>query len=199
VNKLKINGTHVTYCVVEFGSKEALYLQNIMEKELINYDEIFFKLKAFKKLGYKTLEELPIISQVSGFIPDRKDVFQYQIDDKTIFKSPMNTLENKYFPNNLWDEKTINPIITSVGVDFIKRRTCKYFLLNIIKKGTFKTILPSDFQLLDLLIIHQNCYFKRFNKKTEHLIQFKLGDRNLQFTLGTHSDITKSISVIKGN
>ena len=59
-------------------------------------------------------------------------------------------------------------------------------------------MLPCDFQILDLLIIHQNCYFKRFNKKTEHLLQFKLDedDSNLELTLGTNSEITKSISVI---
>ena len=198
MKELNLRGTYLSYSIVELNQADTLFLQNIMEKDLITYNKIFFELKAYKKLGYKTLEELPIISQVSGFIPDRNDVFQYKIDDKTIIKTPMHSLMNRYFPDTLWNEKTINPIITSVGVDFIKRRTCKYFLLKIIKKGTFKTVLPSNFQLLDLLIIHQNCYFKRFNKKTEHLIQFKLDedDSNLELTLGTNSEITKSISVI---
>jgi hypothetical protein len=197
MTKLQIEGTMLSYSIIELNAEETLYLQNIMEKDLITYDKIFFELRAYKKLGYKTLEALPIISHVSGFIPDIKDVFQYKKGDKTIIKSPMNRLENKYFPINIWNDKTINSIINSVAIDFIKRRSCKYFLLKIEEKGTFKTMLPCDFQILDLLIIHQNCYFNRFNKKTEQLIQFKIDDSNLVLALGKKSEITKSISVIK--
>jgi hypothetical protein len=100
---IKIKGIHLTYCIVEFDKQAALYLQNIMEKELINYDEIFFKRKAFKKLGYKTLEELPIVAEISGFSSKTPNslkfpvgVFTYFKNNKKVIVSIVDRLEERY-------------------------------------------------------------------------------------------------------
>lgn len=167
MNKFKIIGTHLTYCIVEFDTQEALYLQNIMEKELITYDEIFFKLKAFKKLGYKTLEELPIVAKISGFSSKTPNslqfpvgVFTYFKNNKKVFVSTVDRLEERYHSGLYKEYCEIKSAITSNEFSFRKKKACKYFFLKKIQKGTFTLAFKDDIDLNQLLFEHKVHHFK---------------------------------------
>lgn len=67
MTKLQIDGKHVSYSIIELNEVDALYLQNIMESALVNYDKIFFERKDFKKLGFSAIEEIPVVSKINGF------------------------------------------------------------------------------------------------------------------------------------
>ena len=45
MTKLQISGTYLSYSIIELNQADALYLQNIMESELVTYDKIFFERK----------------------------------------------------------------------------------------------------------------------------------------------------------
>ena len=204
MNKLKINGTHVTYCVVEFGSKEALCLQNIMEKELITYDEIFFKRKAFKKLGYKTLEELPIVSKISGFSSRTPNTLQYPTgvftyfkNNKKVFVSTVDRLEERYHSGLYKEYCEIKSAITSNEFSFRKKKACKYFFLKIVQSGTFSFSVKDTFQLNQLLFKHSLNHFKRFYHPQVKLLEIQMDDSNLPFSVGKKSEVVKSICVVK--
>ena len=68
MNKIQIKGTFLSYSIVELDAKESLFLQNIMEQELINYNSIFFDLKAFKKLAHEAEKVKKEIKEVSRLI-----------------------------------------------------------------------------------------------------------------------------------
>ena len=204
MNKLKINGIHITYCIVEFDKQEALYLQNIMEKELITYDEIFFKLKAFKKLGYKTIEELPIVAKISGFSSKTPNslqfpvgVFTYFKNNKKVFVSTVDRLEERYHSGLYKEYCEIKSAITANEFSFRKKKACKYFFLKIEQSGTFSFIVKDTFQLNQLLFKHSLNHFKRFYHPQVKLLEIQIDDSIMVFSVGKKSEVVKSIFVIK--
>ena len=169
MTKIQIEGTMLSYSIIELNAEEPLYLQNIMEKELITYDEIFFKLKAFKKLGYKTLEELPIVAKISGFSSKTPNslqfpvgVFTYFKNNKKVFVSTVDRLEERYHSGLYKEYCEIKSAITSNEFSFRKKKACKYFFLKIEQSGTFSFSVKDTFQLNQLLFKHSLNHFKRF-------------------------------------
>jgi len=204
MNKLKIKGTHLTYCIVEFDTKEALYLQNIMESELITYDEIFFKLKAFKKLGFKSLEELPIVAKISGFSSKSQQTLQFPVgvltyskNKKKVFVSTVDRLEERYHLGLYKEFSYVKSAVIYNEFSFKKKRDCKYFFLKIEQSGTFSFIVKDAFQFNQLLFKHSLNHFKRFYHPQVKLLEIQMDDSNLPFSVGKKSEVVKSICTLK--
>ena len=101
MNKLIISGSYHSYSIIELNQADALYLQNIMEIELVNYDRIFFERKDFKQLGFKSIEELPVVSKINGFLSSfhslqHPDTFTFFKNKKKAFVCAVDRLEAKY-------------------------------------------------------------------------------------------------------
>ena len=47
MKELNLRGTYLSYSIVELNQADTLFLQNIMEKDLITYNKLFFELKAW--------------------------------------------------------------------------------------------------------------------------------------------------------
>ncbi len=188
--KLIVTGSIHTYSVIELHKSDALFLQNIMESERVTYDKIFFERKDFKKLGFKSLEELPVISQINGFLSSfhslqHPDIFTFYRNKKKVFVSAVDRLESKYH-SGLYKEycnviSTINPN----EISFRKKKGCKYFLLKKHQFGTFTLALKDDFDLNQLLFEHKvhHFNFKGFYEKPIQLLEVYLDDSKLGFKL----------------
>ncbi len=68
MNEFKINSTLVSFIIIELKESEALFLKEIMESKLVSYSKIFFELKSYKKLCYKSLDDLSVKLSISGFL-----------------------------------------------------------------------------------------------------------------------------------
>jgi hypothetical protein len=192
MTKLQIEGTMLSYSIIELNAEEPLYLQNIMEKELITYDEIFFKLKAFKKLGYKTIEELPIVAKISGFSSKTPNTLQYPIgvftyfkNNKKVFVSTVDRLEERYHSGLYKEYCEIKSAITANEFSFRKKKACKYFFLKKIQKGTFTLALKDDIYLNQLLFEHKVHHFKLkgFYQEPIQLLEVYSDDSMMLFKL----------------
>ena len=204
MNKLKITGTHESYRIIEFNEVEALYLENIMEKDLIAYSKIFFELKAYKKFGYKTLEELPVVGQISCFLshPSRlaqypTGEFTYVKNNKKVFVSAVERLEAKYHSALFKEFCDIKSTIRGDEVSFKKKKGHKYFFLKKVQSGTFSVDVKDTFQLNQLLFKHCVHHFKRVYFQPVQLLEIQMYDSILEFTLEKKSEIKMIIQVIK--
>jgi hypothetical protein len=203
MNKLKITGTHESYRILEFNEVEALYLEKLLEINFMTYDKIFFELKAYKKLGYKTLEDLPIVAQISGFQSkhprtpsnpvDYYSYFHEQYpagefthikNNKKVFVSAVDRLEAKYHSALFKEFCDIKSTIRGDEVSFKKKRTCKYFFLKKIQSGTFSVAVKDTFQLNQLLFKHCVYHFKKVYHQPVQLLEIQRDDSKLEFTVG---------------
>jgi hypothetical protein len=200
IENISIKGTHESFIIIELNTDEHLYLQNIMEKELITYDEIFFKRKAFKKLGYKTLEELPIVAKISGFSSKTPNTLQYPTgvftyfkNNKKVFVSTVDRLEERYHSGLYKEYCEIKSAITSNEFSFRKKKACKYFFLNIVQSGTFSFSVKDTFQLNQLLFKHSLNHFKTFYHPQVKLLEIQMDDSKLDFTITAKNQLTQNI------
>jgi hypothetical protein len=135
MTKLIIDGTYLFYSILELKNEDALFLQSIMEKELVTYDQIFFERKDFKKLGFKKLEDISVVAHFSGFqsnsIMSMKPVGVMTIyhDKKKVFASTLDRLETKYHLGLYKELCDVYSSIRSEELKFKKRRGYKYFFL----------------------------------------------------------------------
>ena len=157
--KLNVTGTYLSYSIIELNEVDALFLQNIMESELVNYDKIFFERKDFKKLGFRAIEEIPVVSKINGFLSSfhslqHPDTFTFFKNKKKVFVCAVDRLEAKYHSGLYKEFCNVKSSINPNDFSFRRKKGCKYFLLKKQQFGTF-TLAPKDDIGLNQLLIDQ--------------------------------------------
>jgi hypothetical protein len=204
MTKLQIDGKHVSYSIIELNQTDALYLQNIMESELVNYDKIFFERKDFKKLGFKSIEELTMKSQINGFLSSfhslqYPDVFTFFKNKKKVFVCAVDRLETKYHSGLYKEYCNVKSSINPHDFSFRRKKDCKYFLWKKQQIGTFTFSLKDDIDLNQLLFEHKvhHFKFKGFYYNPVQLLEIHLNDSKLNFSVGKKSEEKQTIVVLK--
>jgi hypothetical protein len=160
MTKLQIEGKHISYSILELKKEDALYLQSIMENELVTYDKIFFERKDFKKLGYKKLENIPIVAHFSGFVADPpkfitpSGAFMLFRNKRKVFVSPLDRLEERYHIGLYKEFSEFKSTIGTYELSFRKRRAYKYFFLKEEQFGKFTSELSENIALNQFLFQH---------------------------------------------
>jgi hypothetical protein len=190
LNKLSISGTYLSYSIIEINQADALYLQNIMESELVTYDKIFFERKDFKQLGFKSIEELPVVSKINGFLSSfhslqHPDTFTFCKNKKKVFVCAVDRLEAKYHSGLYKEYCNVKSSINPNDFSFRRKKGCKYFLLKKQQFGTFTLALKDDIDLNQFLFEHKvhHLNFKGFYEKPIQLLEVFLDDSKLLFKL----------------
>jgi hypothetical protein len=190
LNKLSISGTYLSYSIIELNQADALYLQNIMESELVTYDKIFFERKDFKQLGFKSIEELPVVSKINGFLSSfhslqHPDTFTFCKNKKKVFVCAVDRLEAKYHSGLYKEYCNVKSSINPNDFSFRRKKGCKYFLLKKQQFGTFTLALKDDIDLNQFLFEHKvhHLNFKGFYEKPIQLLEVFLDDSKLLFKL----------------
>jgi hypothetical protein len=204
MSKFKIIGTHLSFCVIEFNNPNASYLQNIMENELINYDKIFFERRAYKKLGYKSLEDLPIIKEISGFSLRTENTLGEEIDalftffnnKKKVFSSTLARLEANHHTSLFKEYCDVKSSITPLDFSFRKKKGCKYFLLKKKQVGTFRFESDERINLNQLFHKHSVYHFSKKHYQPLHLLEIFMDDSRLFFN-GKKAKTLMSISTLR--
>jgi hypothetical protein len=178
---VKITGSYQSFSILEFTKTQGAFLQDLMQREKKNFNKVFFEQHIYKKTGAKTLKELPKIQHVTGFKTDCLSTIEHKRHRKLCLKMPLKMLHEKYMPLNMFNNKTINSSIKSVTVNYRRKRECDYFLLKVNKTGVFNFAMPSEFDFLDLEIIHQNCFFKNIDNPIEQLLNFSVNSNVVDF------------------
>jgi hypothetical protein len=203
MTKLQIKGAFQSYSIIELNQAYALYLQNIMEGELITYDKIFFERKDFKKLGFSSLEELPVVSQINGFLSSfhslqHPDNFTFCRNKKKVFVCALERLETKYHSGLYKELCYVKSSINPLDFSFRRKKDCKYFLLKKVQKGTFTFAFKDDIHLNQILFEHKvhHFKFKGFHQSPIQLLELYIVDSKLIFKLKNKSVDKISISTI---
>ncbi|MBP5994365.1 MAG: hypothetical protein KA736_01580 [Crocinitomicaceae bacterium] len=203
MTKLQIEGTHYSYSILEFKKEDALFLQSIMEKELVSYDKIFFERRDFKRLGFKKLEDLPVVAHFSGFLsePPRflkpSGVFTLFQNRKKVFISPTDRLEERYHTGLYKEFCELKSTIRSNDLNYRKRRGCKYFFLKKEQSGTFIARFKEVVPLNQLLFQQSNLFKVNLYFHPTKLVNVMVGDSKLDFALGKKLDLKQCIQVLK--
>lgn len=203
MNKLSVSGSYFTYSIIELNQADALYLQNIMESELVNYDKIFFERKDFKQLGFSSLEELPVVSRINGFLSSfhslqHPDTFTFCKNNKKVFVSAVDRLEAKYHSGLYKEYCNVKSSINPNDFSFRRKKGCKYFLLKKQQFGTFTLVLKVDVDLNQLLFEHKvhHFKFKGFYYNPVQLLEIHLDDSKLVFSVEKKTELEKRITTI---
>jgi hypothetical protein len=203
MTKLQISGNYLSYSIIELNQADALYLQNIMESELVNYDKIFFERKDFKQLGFRAIEELPVVSKVNGFLSSfhslqYPDIFTFCKNKKKVFVSAVDRLEAKYHSGLYREFCEVKSTINPHGFSFRRKKGCKYFLLKKQQIGTFTLALKDDIDLTQLLFEHKvhHFKFKGFYQEPIQLLEVYLDDSKLGFSVEKKTELEKRITTI---
>ena len=201
--KLNVTGTYLSYSIIELNEVDALFLQNIMESELVNYDKIFFERKDFKKLGFRAIEELPVVSKINGFLSSfhslqHPDTFTFCKNKKKVFVCAVDRLEAKYHSGLYKELCNVKSSINPHDFKFRRKNGCKYFLLKKQQFGTFTLALKDDIDLNQLLFEHKvhHFKFKGFYQEPIQLLEVYLDDSKLNFKLKNKSSDKISICTI---
>ena len=204
MTKLQVEGNHVSYSIIELNQADAAYLQNIMESEFVNYDKIFFERKDFKKLGFRAIEEIPVVSQINGFLSSfhslqHPDTFTFFKNKKKAFVCAVDRLEDKYHSGLYQKFCNVKSSINPNDFSFRRKKGCKYFLLKKQQSGTFTLALKDDIDLNQLLFEHKvhHFKFKGFYQEPIQLLEVYLDDSKLGFSVGKKSEEKQTIVVLK--
>ena len=202
MTKLNIKGTYQSHSIIELKQDDALFLQKIMESEHVNYYKIFFERKDFKKLGFSTIEELPVVLEINGFLSSfhplqQPDNFTFFKNNKKVFVCAVDRLETKYHTGLFKELCHIKSIINPNELNFRRKKGCKYFFLKKVQKGTFTLSLKDDIQLNQLLFVHKvhHIKFKGFYQNPIQLLEVFHDDSKLEFDKNK-TEIKKSICAI---
>lgn len=203
MTKLTIDGTYLYYSILELKNEDALFLQSIMEKEFVTYDQIFFERKDFKKLGIKKLEDIPVVGHFSGFLsePPRfltpNGVFTLFRNKKKVFASTLDRLEERFHLGLYKEFCLLKSNISSHELSYRKRRGYKYFFLKQELSGKFTSQFDHEMALNDLLFSHTNLYKPKSNFYPVQLVRVMFDDSIIEFSVGGKSEIKKSLEVIR--
>ncbi len=194
MSKLKINGTHISFILIETSLSESLSkLTEQVENSLINCNNDSVYNNTSNVILLSCLNELRILQKVSGFSMESHQEMHYYKGRKLTLKMPLKMLHEKYMPINLFNNKTINSSIKAVSVSYRKKSLCDYYLLKVVCSGTFSLLLPEVFDFLNLEIIHQNCLFKSMNQPIEQLVSFQMNSHEINFKQAKHNKTTYTL------
>lgn len=198
MTKLIIDGTYLSYSILEFNLEEAMYLEEIRGKEFVDFDDIFFERKDYQKLGYDNLDDIPMVADFSGF--NSKDIMSIKPvgaltvlrNGKKDFKSALDRLEERYkhkLDKEFDDFKSSREFL---DFTFRKRRNHKYFLLKFMKEGKFSVELKKDHRLKDFNFIQTQVQITKF---LHYPVDFQVLNINLNDSrLIFRSELLKTIS-----
>lgn len=203
MTKLQIEGTHFSYSILEFKKEDALFLQSIMEKDLVSYDKIFFERKDFKKLGFKKLEDIPVVAHFSGFLsePPRflkpSGIFTLFQKRKKVFISSTDRLEERYHIGLYKEFCELKSIIRSNDLTYSKRRGCKYFFIKQEQSGIFTAKLEDEVELKQLIFQNTNLHSMKLNLWTnKKFVNVIYRDSQIEFTVGKKLELVQSIQAV---
>ena len=204
MTKLQIKGTHFSYSILEFKKEDALFLQSIMEKELVSYDKIFFERKDFKKLGFKKLEDIPVVANFSGFLSEPTGLFisvvglfSISMNKKKVFECTLDRLEERYHMGLYKEYCQLKSTIGSKDLTFRKRKACSYFFLKQEQSGQFTAKLEDEVALKQLLFQNTNLHSMKLNLWTKQFVNVIYCDSILDFTLVKKLELKQSIKAVK--
>jgi len=174
-----------------------------MESELLTYDKIFFERQDFKQLGFKSIEELTVISQINGFLSSFQSLqypytFTFFKNNKKVFVCAVDRLEEKYHSGLYKEFCYIKSSINPYDFSFRRKKGCNYFLLKKQQIGTFTLALKDDIDLNQLLFKHKvhHFKFKRFYEEPIQLLEIYLDDSKLDFLAEKKTELEKRIITI---
>jgi hypothetical protein len=199
MTKLQIKGTHFSYSILEFKKEDAMFLQSIMEKELVSYDQIFFERKDFKKLGYKNLEDIPAVANFSGYLSNHNmysipvGVFTLFENRKNVFESSLDRLEERYHMGLYKEFCELKSSISSKNLTFRKRKAFSYFFLKREQLGLFTTKLENDVTLRQLIFQNTNLHSLKLNFWTRQFVNVIYDNSILEFTVGKKNELKQHI------
>jgi hypothetical protein len=199
MTKLQIKGTHFSYSILEFKKEDAMFLQSIMEKELVSYDQIFFERKDFKKLGYKNLEDIPAVANFSGYLSNHNmysfpvGVFTLFKNRKKVFASSLDRLEERYHMGLYKEFCELKSSISSKDLTFRKRKAFSYFFLKREQLGLFTAKLEDEVTLRQLIFQNTNLHSLKLNFWTRQFVNVIYGDNKLEFTVGKKNELKQHI------
>jgi hypothetical protein len=200
MTKLQIEGKYCSYSILEFKKEDALFLQAIMEKELVSYDKIFFERLDFKKLGYKKLKDIPVVAQFSGFHSNEKfmalkpvGIFTLFWNRKKVFVSALDRLEERYQKGLFKEFCELQSTISSYELAYKKRRGYKYFFLKDEQSGKFNYEFEGEVALNQLLFQNTNLHSLKLNLWTKQFVNVIYRDSKLEFTVGKNSELKQHI------
>jgi len=203
MTKLQIAGKHVSYNIIELNQADALFLQNTMESELVTYDKIFFEREDYKNLGFGSLEELPVVSHINGFLSSfhslqHPDTFTFCKNKKKVFVSAVDRLESKYHSGLYREFCDVKSSINSHEFSFRRKKGCKYFLWKKQQFGTFTLAFKDVIDLNQLFFEHKvhHFKFKGFYYNPVQLLEIHLDDSKLNFKLMSKSLVLNNICTI---
>lgn len=202
MTKLQIEGIHYSYSILEFKKEDALFLQSVMEKELVSYDKIFFERKDFKKLGFKKLENIPVVAHFSGFLsePPRflkpSGVFTLFQNRKKVFISPTDRLEERYHTGLYKEFCELKSSIRSNDLNYRKRRGYKYFFLKQEQTGAFIARFEDEVALNQLLFQQSNLFKVNLYFHPTKLVNVMFGDSKIIFKFKYKNNEKQEIKVL---
>jgi hypothetical protein len=203
MTKLQIEGIHYSYSILEFKKEDALFLQSIMEKELVSYEKIFFERKDFKKLGFKKLENIPVVAHFSGFLsePPRflKPCGSFRLFNgrKKVFETPLDRLEERYHMGLYKEFCQLKSTIGSKDLNYRKRKGYKYFFLKQEQSGTFIARFEDEVALNQLLFQQSNLFKINLYFHPTKLVNVMLEDRVIRFKQQTKTTETLKAEIIR--
>jgi hypothetical protein len=174
MTKLQIDGKLISYSILEFTSDEVMFLQEIREKVYVDFNDIFFVRKDYKKLGYKNLSEVKTVAHFSGFISNDIQsikpvgVFTFIKNGKKEFISALNRLERRYHLKLYNEYCDVFSDCQTLELTYKRRRGYKYFFLQHEGVGVFNIDFECDLQLKQLFFRQIKLYS---NKVLFHPIQ----------------------------
>jgi hypothetical protein len=203
MTKLQIEGKRISYTILEIKNADALTLQSIMEKEYVTYNDIFFERKDFKKLGFKKLEDIPVVGHFSGFLSEPPSfltpngVFTLFRNKKKVFASTLDRLEERFHMGLYKEFCLLKSNISSHELSYRKRRGHKYFFLKLEQSGKFTSQFDHDLAIEDLIFNHTNLFKPKSNFYPVQLVRIMFDDSILEFSVGGKSEIKKSLEAIR--
>lgn len=202
MTKLKIEGKHFSYSILELKKEDALFLQSIMEKELVTYDKIFFERKDFKKLGFKKLEDIPVVAHFSGFLSEPPRFlkpcgsFKLYNGGRKAFETPLDRLEERYHLGLYKEFCQLKSTIEPKDLSYRKRKACSYFFLRQEQSGQFTAKIEHEVALKQFLFQNTNLHSLKLNLWTKQFVNVIYCDSILDFAVGKNCELKQQIETV---
>ena len=182
-----VDGNYIHFKIVAFSKKDYARLFEIMEKHLFTYDQMFFELDIHKELGYKSLDDLPLVAEGEGFDLEQQSYLTlYEDNSKNeveLFR--LSELDAIIGPS------PFNVIYKNRDLLYRKRPSVRLFLFKyitnreIISNNFDNKISLDDFELESEKIYITNPEYKEF-----HLMNIKAKNQAIKFILHNKSVVS---------
>jgi hypothetical protein len=194
MTKLQIEGTFISYSLLEINKVDALYFDFIIKNNPNFNGKI-----PIEYLDIQTLARQPVDSRFSGFLSTESrllnevGIFTLYSRKKKVFKCTLDRLEKRYHHGLFEELCVVNSSIKNVKLKFRKRSGHKYFLLKEEQMGIFNVILTGEVTMKEL---HFQQTVIENNYRKDQFLNIKMNDSIIEFPLGGNPEIKKSLEVI---